>query len=63
MRYTQLRGRKKVSLQVLLTFSCMNLKKLANWKWGTGKKTGLLSRIRIFINNILKIYQKSLKIA
>lgn len=41
----------------------MNLKKLANWKWGTGKKTGLLSRIRIFINNILKIYQKSLKIA
>lgn len=63
MRYTQLRGKKKVSLQVLLTFSCMNLKKLANWKWKTGKKTGLLSRIHIFINKILKIFQKSLKIA
>ena len=32
MRYTQLRGLEKVKMQVMLTFACMNLKKLANWK-------------------------------
>ena len=32
MRYTQLRGLKKVKMQVYLTFTCMNLKKLAKWK-------------------------------
>lgn len=29
MRYTTLRGKAKVTMQVLLTFACMNLKKLA----------------------------------
>jgi len=38
MRYTQFRGKQRVGLQVLLTFACMNLKKLAKWK----RKTGLL---------------------
>lgn len=32
MRYTQFRGKAKVTMQVLLTFACMNLKKLAIWK-------------------------------
>jgi len=32
MRYTQFRGKQRVRLQVLLTFACMNLKKLAKWK-------------------------------
>ena len=32
MRYTQFRGKAKVTMQVLLTFVCMNLKKLAIWK-------------------------------
>ena len=32
MRYTQLRGLHKVKMQAALTFACMNLKKLANWK-------------------------------
>jgi len=32
MRYTRLRGLQKVSMQVTLTFACMNLKKLAKWK-------------------------------
>ena len=36
MRYTQLRGRARLKMQVLLTFSCMNLKKLARWKWKAG---------------------------
>lgn len=38
MRYTQLRGLKKVAMQVTLTFACMNLKKLATWK----RRKGLL---------------------
>jgi transposase len=38
MRYTHLRGIAKLRMQVLLTFSCMNLKKLANWK----KKNNML---------------------
>jgi len=32
MRYTALRGKAKVTMQALLTFACMNLKKLAIWK-------------------------------
>jgi len=32
MRYTHLRGLAKVKMQMLMTFACMNLKKLATWK-------------------------------
>ena len=32
LRYTQYRGLARLRMQVLLTFSCMNLKKLAKWK-------------------------------
>ena len=32
MRCTQLRGLIKVKMQAALTFACMNLKRLANWK-------------------------------
>lgn len=39
MRYTRLRGKKKVGLEVLLIYACMNLKKLANWKWKNEKST------------------------
>jgi len=38
MRYTQLRGLQKVKMQVMLTFACMNLKKLTTWK----RRKGLL---------------------
>lgn len=41
MRYTHLRGLAKLKMQVLLTFACMNLKKLASWK----RKNGLLSPV------------------
>ena len=35
LRFTQLRGLAKVQMQVTLTFACMNLKKLATWRyWG-----------------------------
>ena len=33
MRYTKLRGLSKIEMEVSLIFSCMNLKKLANWMW------------------------------
>ncbi|MCL2752406.1 MAG: IS1182 family transposase [Firmicutes bacterium] len=32
MRYTHYRGLAKLKMQVLLTFACMNLKKIAKWK-------------------------------
>ena len=47
MRYTQLRGLKKVTMQVYLTFACMNLKKLAKWKMLNGKKHSFFDK---FIN-------------
>lgn len=33
MRWTTLRGHKKVSMQAMLTYAAMNLKKMANWTW------------------------------
>lgn len=35
MRWTTLRGLKKMSMQATLIFASMNLKKLANWTWQT----------------------------
>ena len=32
LRYTQFKGLARLKMQVLLTFACMNLKKLASWK-------------------------------
>ncbi|USB35141.1 IS1182 family transposase [Paenibacillus sp. YPG26] len=36
MRWTTLRGLRKVSMQAMLVFACMNLKKLATWLWKSG---------------------------
>ncbi|MGW6609841.1 transposase, partial [Peribacillus butanolivorans] len=33
MRWTTLRGLKKLSMQAMLTFAAMNLKMIANWTW------------------------------
>ncbi|MEC1167821.1 transposase, partial [Bacillus paralicheniformis] len=33
LRWTPLRGKKKLSMQAMLVFAAMNLKKLANWTW------------------------------
>jgi hypothetical protein len=33
IRWTTLRGLKKLSMQAMLTFAAMNLKKLATWTW------------------------------
>ena len=35
MRWTTLRGKKKNSMQAMLVFAAMNLKKLAIWRWRT----------------------------
>ena len=45
MRYTGLRGLAKLKTQVLLTFACMNLKKLASWK----RKNGLFLTFLLFM--------------
>lgn len=58
MRYTQLKGLKKVDWQVLLTFSCMNLKKLANWLW---KKRPKVTAIRELVTKLLKKLEKKLQ--
>ncbi|HCV53763.1 MAG TPA: hypothetical protein DGL70_10425 [Exiguobacterium sp.] len=33
MRWSRYRGLKKTTLQAMLTFIALNLKKLANWSW------------------------------
>lgn len=33
MRYTQYRGLAKIKMELNLLFGCMNLKRIANWKW------------------------------
>ena len=33
MRWTTLRGLKKLLMQVMLTFAAINLKKMATWTW------------------------------
>lgn len=38
MRYTTLRGLDKITMQAMLAFACLNLKKLANWKWRARKE-------------------------
>jgi IS5 family transposase len=37
LRWTTLRGLNKVTMQAMLVFACMNLKKLANSLWKLGK--------------------------
>ncbi|MFK4389919.1 hypothetical protein ABH916_001847 [Peribacillus frigoritolerans] len=33
MRWTTLKGLKKLSMQAMLTFAAIHLKKMANWTW------------------------------
>jgi hypothetical protein len=55
MRWTTLRGLEKVSMQAMLTFASMNLKKLATWLWKSG---GSKHKIRDFVLQMVKIYNK-----
>jgi hypothetical protein len=60
MRYTRLNGLAKVKAQVLMTFSCMNLKKLIKGK----EKLGLLSRfysaISAFFCFLKQLFRKNI---
>lgn len=49
LRYTQYRGLARLKMQVLLTFSCMNLKKLAKWK----RKNGTLPPFTVADSRLL----------
>jgi len=50
MRWTTYRGLEKVSMQAMLTFAAMNLKKLATWLWKSG---GLRRRDLLFCSKWL----------
>lgn len=65
MRYTKLRGLSKIKMEVSLIFSCMNLKKLANWMWKDTSNNlrfkpifSILS-LKIFIKKKIAILYKS----
>jgi hypothetical protein len=55
MRYTLTRGLKKQSLKALLTFACMNLKKLANWKQKNGFLPPQIYQIRFWLIIFVKL--------
>lgn len=48
MRYTQYRGLAKIKMELNLLFGCMNLKKLAIWKWRKGGLRNPCSFVWIF---------------
>ena len=58
LRYTQLRGLAKVTVQVTLTFACMNLKKLAKWKRRTSSLTSFGALFSLFFQNVFSSIQK-----
>lgn len=51
MRYTHLRGNKKIRMVALLTYSCMNLKKLAMWM--NGGIDILINSVKAFVFHAL----------
>lgn len=55
MRYTKLRGLQRVTMQVTLTFACMNLKKLANWKRKNGYFPPFLHDILCQVTNLFAL--------
>jgi len=58
MRYTQLRGLLKVKMQTALTFACMNLKKLANWKCKTAPLPSVFGSFCLFVTHFLVFIKK-----
>ncbi len=54
MRYTHYRGLAKVTAEATLRFACMNLKKLANWKW---KNIHFPHSFVLYLKNICCIWE------
>lgn len=52
LRWTTLRGLKKVEMQAMLVFAAMNLKKLANWLWKSGKPGRKARNFQLFLAKI-----------
>lgn len=56
MRYTKLKGLQKIRMEVSLIFSCMNLKKLANWRdKNTSRNIGICLFFLTLSKKIVKI--------
>ncbi|AIG27243.1 transposase DDE domain protein [Brevibacillus laterosporus LMG 15441] len=54
LRWTTLRGIKKVTMQVMLVFAAMNLKKLSTWLWNPEKEKRKLLQLLIFSQQKIK---------
>lgn len=54
MRWTTLRGLRKVTMQAMLVFACMNLKKMATWLWKSGGSKQRFASLQRFIAVITK---------
>jgi hypothetical protein len=54
MRWTTLRGLNRVSSQAMLVATCMNLKKMANWLWRSGKTGPKQSDLLRKLHNFMK---------
>ena len=63
MRYTRLKGLAKVKAQVLMTFSCMNLKKLIKGKEKLGLLAGFYSFLFAFSHFFKQLFQKNILIS
>ena len=63
MRYTRLNGLAKVKAQVLMTFSCMNLKKLIKGKEKLGLLAGFYSVLFAFSHFFKQLFQKNILIS
>ncbi|MEF2966485.1 IS1182 family transposase [Paenibacillus sp. M1] len=56
MRWTTLRGLKKVTMQAMLVFTAMNLKKMATWLWKSGRR---INRTHALFQYVLQIHKNS----
>jgi len=52
LRFTQYKGLARLKMQVLLTFACLNLKKLASWKRKTGSSMPFFRYLLAILENI-----------
>ncbi|GIO02125.1 hypothetical protein J5TS2_27930 [Brevibacillus halotolerans] len=54
LRWTTLRGIKKVTMQMMLVFASMNLKRLATWLWNPEKEKRKLLQLLTFYQQKIK---------
>ncbi len=54
MRWTTLRGLEKVTMQAMLVFAAMNLKKMATWLWKSGPHLKQVGFLLVILANTIK---------